>query len=91
MEPAWEKELFGLIRTLKSRRELREFLTMLLTPREYEELVKRWQIVRRLLEGKTQRDVRDTVDVSIATVTRGSRVVHDGPTCALKYYHRIHS
>lgn len=52
--------------------EVELFLRDLLTPSEREAIEERWAIVRLLAEGLTQREVRDRLDVSIATVTRGS-------------------
>lgn len=54
-----------------------EFLSDLLTPAEYEDIVKRWQIVKQLSNGIPQRQIAKNLRLSIAKVTRGSRVLLD--------------
>lgn len=49
------------------------FLEDLLTPSEYEEIIKRWQIVKQLYEGIPQRKIANSLRVGVGTVTRGSR------------------
>lgn len=53
------------------------FLEDLLTPSEYEEIIKRWQIVKRLYDGSPQRKIANSLQVGIGTVTRGSRELLD--------------
>ena len=57
----------------KDKKTLENFLVGILTPAEYKEIVTRWQIVKRLAEGETQRSIAKELAVGIATVTRGSR------------------
>ena len=52
---------------------LDEFLKDLLTPGEYDALVLRWQIIKRLAKGMTQREIAKELHIGISTVTRGSR------------------
>lgn len=51
------------------------FLQDLLTPAELRELAARWQIVKLLNEGVSQRDIGERLSVAVATVTRGSRML----------------
>jgi TrpR family trp operon transcriptional repressor len=57
----------------KSQTLLHEFLFDLLSPAEYKDLAVRWQIVKQLQKGLSQRDIAKNLKVSISTVTRGSR------------------
>jgi len=70
MKPGWRKELGRVIASIKDEKEANELLCEILTPAEYEEVVKRWQIVKLLEQGVPQREIRDRLHVSIATVTR---------------------
>lgn len=56
---------------------LDSFLTDLLTPAEYTEIVKRWEIVKMLNIGINQHEIAKALHVGIATVTRGSRALKD--------------
>lgn len=89
MEADWKKELVNLILSSSNKGELDELLTALLTPSEYEELAKRWQIVKKLIEGVTQREIKNELNVSIATVTRGSREIRYGSNAFKRFYERL--
>lgn len=68
------EELENLIHDIaKDRKFLREFLFDLLSPAEYKDLAVRWQIVKMLEDGITQRDIAEKLKVSVATVNRGAR------------------
>lgn len=53
------------------------FLTDLLTPVEYIEIKKRWEIIKMLNVGINQHEISKKLKVGIATVTRGSRELSD--------------
>ena len=89
MEADWKKELINLIDSSRNKGEMDGLLTALLTPSEYEELAKRWQIVKKLIEGVTQREIKKELNVSIATVTRGSREIQYGNGVFKKFYKRL--
>lgn len=72
------EELLGVIQKVAGDRELlKAFFRDILSPGEYQELGVRWQIVKQLAEGKSQRDVAKNLHTAIATVTRGSRELAD--------------
>lgn len=56
----------------------KDFLINILTPMELKEVVMRLQIVKMLEEGIPQREIAETLGVSIATITRGSRELKFG-------------
>lgn len=89
MKADWKKELIELIGSTRNKEELDEILTALLTPLEYEELAKRWQIVKKLIEGVAQRKIKNELNASIATVTRGSREIRYGNGIFKKFYKRL--
>ncbi|MFQ3260381.1 Trp family transcriptional regulator [Reinekea sp.] len=61
----------------KSRLEMSTKLEQLLTPSEYDEVVKRLQILHMLDQGIPQRKIAETLGVGIATVSRGARARKD--------------
>lgn len=69
--------------------EIRALLEALLTPAERTAVAERWQIVCRLVEGNTQRQVRDALGVGIATVERGARELRYGKGTFRKFYDRV--
>ena len=56
----------------------RDFLSNLLTPGEVDELALRLQIIKSLKAGISQRQIAKNLNVSIATVSRGSRELKYG-------------
>ena len=86
----WRLEVARLMTSLATTGEMEELLEALLTPGEFDELARRWQIVKMLLEGTKQREIQTKLNVSIATVTRGSREVKYGKGTFQKYYERMH-
>ncbi|HAE36251.1 TPA: transcriptional regulator [Candidatus Nomurabacteria bacterium] len=73
-----EKNLIEtLINIHNDSKLLDTFLTDLLTPSEYEEIKKRWEIVKMLNNGVNQHKISKDLHVGIATVTRGSRALRD--------------
>lgn len=71
-------ELILVVQKIASDRKLlKAFFRDILSPAEYKELGVRWQIVKQLAEGHSQRDVAKNLHTAIATVTRGSRELAD--------------
>ncbi len=60
------------------RAEFESLLEDILTPAEIHEFVARLQIVKRLAEGASQREVCRELHVALQTVARGSRVLEHG-------------
>lgn len=82
-----KKAYRALLRMLEQPRNAVEWdalLQDLLTPNERESLAERWQIVQLLANGMPQRDIADTLGVSISKITRGSRVLQEGKGGLLK-------
>lgn len=72
------KELAEAIISIKDIGLAEAFLHNILTPAELEEISKRLQIVKLLLDGVSQREVAKKLGVSMGTVSRGSRELKYG-------------
>lgn len=71
-------DLFEVIRTASEDHALLDaFLEDILSPKEYAEIIKRWQIILKLHEGVDQRSIAEQLKVSISKVTRGSLELQD--------------
>ena len=68
-------ELSAAIATLKTGDEVAALLRELCTPAECVDFAKRWQLVRELLRGKTQRAIAAELGMSLCKITRGARCV----------------
>jgi len=68
-------ELLDHLLAAKTRDEMAHALAQLLTPSEYDEVIKRLQIFKMLEDGLPQRKIAETLGVGIATVSRGARAL----------------
>ena len=57
----------------KTSAEMLDFLKGILTPKEFDEVVTRLQIVKLLKSGLPHQEIARRLKVGVATVTRGSR------------------
>ena len=70
----YKKELISVLSMIaKDRQLLADFVRDILTPREFENIGVRWQIVKRLARGEHQTAIAEDLHLGVATVTRGSR------------------
>ena len=72
------KELFALLSSIENVRESEMLLRDILTPKELRDIAERWQLIRALDSGMTQRDVAKKCGVSISKITRGSHEMQYG-------------
>ncbi|HAT03470.1 MAG TPA: transcriptional regulator [Candidatus Magasanikbacteria bacterium] len=72
-----KKELLKILSGIKDVKLMEDFLVDLLTPAEVKDIVLRWQIVKLLSQGITQREVAKKLGVSISKVERGARELLD--------------
>lgn len=72
------KALCTLFASITSVKEADVLLQDLFTPQEIEALAERWQLIQLLSKGVPQREIAQTLNVSISTVTRGSRALQYG-------------
>ena len=75
MNNKYKQEILAVIGSIKDQKQLDIFLQDILTPNEYEEIVKRWQVVKQLSDGIPQRQIASNLKISLAKITRGSRVL----------------
>ena len=74
----YTEELLGVIHKIAGDKDLlKAFFQDILSPAEYKELGVRWQIVKQLAGGISQREIAKNLRVSIGTITRGSRELLD--------------
>lgn len=70
-------ELLDHLLAANDRQDMAHRLEQLLTPTEYDEVVKRLQIFKMLEAGIPQRKIAETLGVGIATVSRGARALKE--------------
>ena len=70
----YKKEVIEVIyKIAKDKTLLSDFIKDILTPREFDNIGVRWQIVKRLGKGEYHQAIAEDLHLGVATVTRGSR------------------
>ncbi|MEK7219474.1 MAG: Trp family transcriptional regulator [Patescibacteria group bacterium] len=70
----YKKEVIEVMyKIVKDKQLLADFVRDILTPREFENISVRWQIVKRLAKGEHHQSIAEDLHLGVATVTRGSR------------------
>ena len=70
----YKKEVIEVMYKIsKDKNLLADFVRDILTPREFENIGVRWQIVKRLAKGEYQQGIANDLHLGVATITRGSR------------------
>lgn len=78
MKKIFRDELAAKLSSVNNPKLMKDVLENLFTPQELEELELRLQIFKLLLAGKNQREIAKQLNVSLATVSRGSRELKYG-------------
>jgi len=55
--------------------QMQEFLTEVLTPSECRDLALRWELMRRLKKGISQRQIAKDLGISLCKITRGAKIL----------------
>lgn len=68
-------DLVGALCRVRDRETMEQFLREVLTAAERRDLALRWELMRRLVAGESQRRIARELGVSLCKITRGSRVI----------------
>ena len=78
----------GLVSTLcriNDSRKMQDFMREILTPAEFHDLALRWELMERLQEGYTQRQIASDLGISLCKITRGAKILKK-PGAVTKQY-----
>ena len=64
-----------LLQKIKTTEDLDAFFGDMLTPKEYHDLVLRYQLCKELTVGGTVREISEKLNIASATVVRGNRLL----------------
>lgn len=62
---------------MRTRAEMEQFFSEIFTDAERKDLLLRWQLLRDLYEGKTQREIAALHKISLCKITRGAKILKD--------------
>ena len=66
-------EIASTLAGIDDAKELQSFLTGILTPKEIHDISSRWELVKRLDQGQSQRAVARDLGLSLCKITRGAK------------------
>ena len=69
------RELIEVFVRTKDRKEMEVLFREIFTPSEIATLTLRWQLLKDLYEGKTQRKIAADHKISLCKITRGSKLL----------------
>jgi TrpR family trp operon transcriptional repressor len=69
------RELIDLFARTEDYQEMELLFREIFTPNEIDTLTLRWQLLKDLYEGKTQRKIAATHKISLCKITRGSKLL----------------
>ncbi len=67
------KEIARVLAVTKDEKTIEKFLKSLLTQNELDEISSRWELVKLLDRGMTQRKIAGKLHLSLCKITRGSK------------------
>jgi TrpR family transcriptional regulator, trp operon repressor len=67
------REIAAVLSVSEDREEIEGFLKSILTKNEADEISSRWELVKLLHEGMSQRKIAERLGLSLCKITRGSR------------------
>lgn len=69
------QELVRLFTAMDDEKKMSRLFEELLTERELNDLALRWQLLKELHQGMTQRDIASKHKISLCKITRGSKIL----------------
>ncbi|MBN2403701.1 MAG: transcriptional regulator [Spirochaetes bacterium] len=82
-------EIAQVLAVTKDKKIIEKFLESLLTKNEMNEISSRWELVKLLDNGMTQRKISDRLGLSLCKITRGSKELKK-KSSAFKYMIDMH-
>ncbi len=77
-------ELIKVFADISEPEEMAALFRELFTPREIEDFYLRWELLKDLFKGDTQRNIAARHKISLCKITRGSRILKNNNSIILK-------
>lgn len=71
------REIAGVFLSVKTVSDMSRFLGEIFTKRELRDIGLRWELMRMLHRGLTQRRIAADLGISLCKITRGARILKD--------------
>ena len=78
MKKQYHTELYDLFTKISTAGDAKKILKDILTPAELDAIAERWQLIKLLHKGVSQREIAKKLNISISKITRDSRALKYG-------------
>ena len=82
------KEIAQIMADINDRRLIENFLKNILTETELKNLASRWEIIKLLDQGVSQRKIAKDLHLSLCKITRGSKVLKEKNSAVKEIIHK---
>ena len=89
MQKAWHELVRVLTETMDSEKT-EALLKEILTDKEISDITLRWQLMKELHAGETQRSIAARHRISLCKITRGSKILKQEASATKEILDRIH-
>jgi TrpR family trp operon transcriptional repressor len=83
-----KSEIMEILAELTDPKEVEQFCSEILTPKEQADLALRWQLMKELHQGETQRAIAKRHGMSLCKITRGSKILQGKESIIRKILNR---
>ena len=83
-------ELVKVLTEIDSEKDTEKFLREILTEKEINDVTLRWQLLKELYKGDTQRKIAQRHKISLCKITRGSKLLKDKESMMNKVLKKIY-
>lgn len=73
----YKKEIAKVFASITDPKDMEKFIDEMLTTKEVNDLALRWQLLKGLNEGESQRNIAAKHGMSLCKITRGSKVLKE--------------
>ena len=70
-----EEDIISVFSSIRDRDEMNRFFHEILTQSEIQNLALRWELMKRLKQGTSQRKIASDLRISLCKITRGSKIL----------------
>ncbi len=78
-------ELINTFSSITDKEEMKKFLEEILTDKERNSLSLRWQLMKDLNSGISQREIANKYHMSLCKITRGSKILKSPDSVCKKF------
>ncbi|HCL57991.1 MAG TPA: transcriptional regulator [Spirochaetia bacterium] len=69
------EELIGVFTEINDKESMKQFFYEIFTPAELKDFSLRWELLKKLYQKKTQREIAGELKISLCKITRGSKLL----------------